>query len=366
MKVALVCDYLKEYGGAERVLEALHEVFPDAPLFTLVYAPEFLGPHRKRFSTWEVRPSFLNALPYSYKWISVYRLIAPWVFKTFDFSDYDLVIVSATGAYSPNMIKKGNATQICYCHTPPRSLYGYATARNWQENPILRVIGGVANHFLRMIDFASSKNVDHYIANSANIAGRIKKFYRKDSTIIYPPIDLPHGIRFISPEKRQYYVAGGRLARPKHFDVIIKATKELNVPLIIFGKGFAGYGDELKELAGENVEFVGEVHDEAKLELMRHAKAFIFAGEDEDFGMVPLEAMSVGTPVISYRSGGPKETIIEGKTGLFFNYLTSASLIKTIKQFETMHFDPKICREQAEKFSTDRFFREFRAFIKSL
>jgi len=366
MKVALVCDYLKEYGGAERVLEALHEAFPDAPVHTLVYAPEFLGPHKKRFAHWDIRPSFLQVIPYSYKLISLYRVIAPWVFQTFNFSEYDVVIVSATGAYSPNMIRSGKATHICYCHTPPRYLYGYATARDWQHNVVLRVIGSLANHFLRMIDFASSKHVDHFIANSQNIAGRIKKFYRRTSTVIYPPIDLPKGIRYVSSEKRQYFLAGGRLARPKHFDLIINAANELDIPLIIFGKGFAGYGEQLKQLGGKNVEFVGEVSDSAKIELMRHAKAFIFAGEDEDFGMVPVESMSVGTPVISYRSGGPKESIIEGKTGLFFSHLTVMSLVKAINQFNTMSFDPKDCREQAERFSTQRFIKEIKQFVNTI
>src|SRR3989344_1108428 len=197
MKIAIVHDYIKEYGGAERVLEALHEIWPDAPVFTSVYLPEFLGPHKDRFKDWNIRTSMAQRLPFKAKLISPLRIIAPILFKSFDFSGFDVVIVSATGAYSPNSIRTKNQErrtknplQICYCHTPPRYLYGFATAREWKNNLIFRDFGELANHFLRLIDFKSSQNVDYFIANSKNVAGRIKKFYRKDSTVIYPPIEM--------------------------------------------------------------------------------------------------------------------------------------------------------------------------------
>ena len=190
MRVALVHDYIKEYGGAERVLEALHEIWPNAPVFTSIYLPEFLGPHKNRFKNWDIRTSFLQYLPFKKKLISSFRLITPFVFKMFDFSKFDLVIVSATGAYNPNMINKKTALQICYCHTPPRYLYGFATARDWKKNLFFKVLGEIANHFLRLVDYKSAQNVDFFIANSRNIAGRIKKFYRRNSTVIYPPIEM--------------------------------------------------------------------------------------------------------------------------------------------------------------------------------
>mgnify|MGYP001558699152 CR=1 FL=1 len=359
MKVALVNDYLKEYGGAERVLEALHDMYPDAPVFTLVYSPQFLGPHKERFASWDIRQSFLRFLPFNYKFISLYRLIAPLVFKSFDFSGFDVIIVSATGAYCPNMIDKKQAKQICYCHTPPRYLYGYATAREWKKNKVLRFLGEYANHFLRMVDFTSSKHVDLFIANSENIARRIKKFYRRDSIVIYPPVVSGNDVTTIKSEKRTYFLTGGRLARPKHIDLIIQTCNDLKIPLKVFGKGFAGYGDELTQLAGSSVSFLGEVSDEEKLELMRHAKAFIFAGEDEDFGIIPVEAMSMGTPVIAYKSGGLLETVVEGKTGLFFSELTVASLAQAIKKFQKLRFDPDVCAKYAQKFS-------YKVFTKSI
>src|SRR3990172_13084850 len=201
MRIAFVHDYIKEYGGAERVLEALHEIWPTSPVFTTVYLPEFLGPHKERFKDWNIKTSFLQYLPLKEKLISPFRLVAPLVFKTFDLSKFDVVIISATGAYTPNTIKvksqpssraqvegksKVKSTvHICYCHTPPRYLYGYSTAREWKKNLIFRVIGEIGNHFLRLIDFKSSQNVDYFIANSKTVAGRIKKFYRREAEVIY-------------------------------------------------------------------------------------------------------------------------------------------------------------------------------------
>src|SRR3989338_9921246 len=243
LRIALVHDYIKEYGGAERVLEALHGIWPDAPIFTTVYLPEFLGPHKERFRDWDIRTSFMQYLPLKAKLISPFRLISPFVFKTFDFSQFDVVIISATGAYSPNAIQchpelvsgsnssgdempkqvrhdiRKGPINICYCHTPPRYLYGFATAREWKKNIAFRVMCEIANHFLRLVDFKSSQNVDYFIANSKNVAGRIKKFYRKDSTVIYPPIEMNQELRIRNQGKKDYFLAGGRIAKPKHIDL---------------------------------------------------------------------------------------------------------------------------------------------------
>lgn len=385
-------DYIKEYGGAERVLEALHEVFPDAPVFTTVYLPDFLGPHRERFAKWDIKTSFLQFFPLKSKLISPIRLVAPFVFKTFDFSKFDIIIVSATGAYSPNSIRttinnsqlttnKKKPIQICYCHTPPRYLYGFATAREWKNNPIFKVLGEFVNHFLRLADYKSSENVDFFVANSKNIAGRIKKFYRKDSTVIYPPVEIGnrkqeagsrnknHNSKFMIHDSG-YFLAGGRLARPKHVDLIIDAFVKLDLPLKIFGRGFAGFEEEIKNkianIKNTKIELLGEVSDEEKITLMQNAKAFVIAAEDEDFGITPVEAMSVGTPVIAYRSGGILETVVEEATGLFFDDLTVASLSDTIKRFEKTKFDPEYLKKHAQKFSKERFKKEILNFVKNL
>jgi len=362
MKIALVHDYLKEYGGAEKVLETLHEIWPKAPLFTIIYAPEYLGPHKKRFSKWRIKLSVLQNIPYIEKLISPVRLVAPLIFKNMDFSDYDVVIVSATGAYNPNLIKKGKAIHICYCHTPPRYLYGYPTARNWKNSPILRVLGEAANHFLRMVDYKSAQNVDYYIANSKEVASRIKKFYRKNSKVIYPPVDIPKGLS--KSKEKKYYLAGGRLARPKRVDLAIKVCTKLKLPLKVFGKGFAGYGEELRNMAGPTVEFLGEVTEKKKWELMAGAKAYFFPAELEDFGITPVEAMAAGAPVIAFRSGGVLETVIDGKTGIFFDEASVASLTKAVKKFQKSKIKSEDCIKQARKFSTERFKKEIKTFIK--
>ncbi|MDE2589598.1 MAG: glycosyltransferase [Patescibacteria group bacterium] len=360
-KVALVHDYIKEYGGAERVLEQLHEMYPQAPVFTLVYAPQFLGPHKERFKDWDIRPSFLQLIPFSYKFISLYRIIAPLVFKTFRFAGFDIILVSATGAYSPNSINKQSAKQLCYYHTPPRYLYGYATARQKSTNPILRALTEVMLHILRIVDYYSSKNVDVCIANSENVARRIEKAYRRKSVVVYPPVAVP-AIQLQQVHKN-YFLAGGRLARPKHIDLIVKTCSELNVPLKVFGKSFAGYGEEVKQVAGSSVEFLGEVSDEQRNELMRSAKAFIFAAEDEDFGIVPVEAMAQGTPVIAFASGGVLETVVDGKTGVLFEALTVESLKKAIKKFESLKISSHACYNQAKRFSRETFHKQIEKLI---
>ena len=374
LRIALVHDYIKEYGGAERVLEALHGIWPDAPIFTTVYLPEFLGPHKERFRDWDIRTSFMQYLPLKAKLISPFRLVAPLVFKTFDFSQFDVVIVSATGAYVKKFkVQNSKFKIITYCHTPARYLYGFATAREWKKNILIRVLGEIANHFLRLIDFKSSQNVDYFIANSKNVAERIKKFYRKDSTVIYPPVDMKDNkiLRYKDIKKGNYFLAGGRLARPKHIDLIVDACHKLNIPLKVFGRGFgdADIKDQISKIKNtnkkSNIEYLGEVTDEEKLELMRNARAYIFAAEDEDFGITPVEAISVGTPVIAYKSGGVVESVIEGKTGLFFDELTVENLSKAMKQFNNLTINSTDCINQAQKFSKERFKKEIKEFVES-
>ncbi len=369
MKVALVHDYIKEYGGAERVLEALHEAFPRADVYTSLYLPSYLGPHRERFASWNIRTSFLQYIPFKAKLISPFRLLSPLVFRSFDFSSYDVIITSSTGAYFPNSLNKGKAKLFCYCHTPPRYLYGYATAREWKKHAFLKAVGELVNHILRIVDFKVSENVDVYIANSEEVRARINKFYRKEAVVIYPPVEINSEFRIQNSEsktKREYFLTGGRLARAKHVDLIVRAAKELKIPLKVFGKAFAGYGEELRAIVKgqEQIEFVGEVSDEEKLLLMRGAKAFLFASEDEDFGITPVEAMGQGVPVIAYRSGGVKETVVDGETGLFFDELHTESLKKAITKLQRMKFDEKVCRKRAKEFEKAVFLKKITTLVR--
>lgn len=366
MKIAIVHDYLKEYGGAERVLEAIHEVWPKAPVFTSIYIPRFLGPHGARFDDWQIKTSFFQRFPLRSKLISPFRLIAPVVFKRFNFSKYDVILVSATGAYSPNNLSKNGAIQICYFHTPPRYLYGYQTAREWKKNIVFRALGEIANHFLRIADYNSSQKIDYAIANSEEVRLRIRRFYGIDAKIIYPPVDVPE--KFEKTEKEDFYLAGGRLARPKHTDLIIEACAKLRRPLKVFGRGFAGYEKELKDQVKNktNIEFLGEVSDQEKEDLMKKAKAYIFASQDEDFGITPVEAMGFGTPVIAFNGGGVKETVIDGKTGILYNENTVGDIMGAVERFEKERIKAKDCFNQAKKFSKERFEEKIKEFVEKV
>lgn len=396
MKIAIVHDYIKEYGGAERVLEELIRIFPQAHVYTTIFLPEYLGPHRERFEKYDIRTSFLQYIPFNAKLISPLRLLSPLAFKSFDFSSYDVILVSQTGAYFPNVVarKAGpvaahshptsstslraidgspslRATRnkrplyITYTHTTPRYLYGYVTARE-VKNGLVKFISHIVFHFLRMVDFKSSENVDQFIANSQEVKGRIEKFYRRDAVVIYPPVEI-RSSKTNSPkqEAKSYFLTGGRLARAKGIDVIVKAFNKNGLPLKIFGKGFAGFEEELRGIAKANIEFVGEVTDEQKFELMANAKAFIFASYDEDFGITPVESMGVGTPVIAYKSGGVKETVVEGISGLFYEKNTPESLNSAIKRFEGMKFETAKVKETASKFSTKEFDRKIKELINA-
>ncbi|MBP7832577.1 MAG: glycosyltransferase [Candidatus Levybacteria bacterium] len=365
MKIALVHDYIKEYGGAERVLEEFIKIYPDADIYTSVYLPEYLGPHKKRFEKLKIHTSFLQYIPFSAKLISPLRLLAPLAFKSFNLSSYDVILVSQTGAYFPNLVQKGEAKLICYTHTPPRYLYGYMTARDWKSNVFKRVIGNLMNHFLRIVDYHASQNVDQFIANSNEVAGRIKKFYRKEAIVVYPPVQAHEAMPRNANSKRDY-LTGGRLAQAKGTDIIIDAFLKNGQTLKVFGKGFAGFEEKLLARIKNkktNIEFLGEVSDEEKLKLMEDAKAFVFAAFDEDFGITPVEAMGKGTPVIAFKSGGVLETVIDSKTGLFYEPNTPNELNKAIEKFEKLKINSSDCQKQALKFSPKVFDQKIKEIV---
>lgn len=367
LRVAIVHDYLKEFGGAEKVVEALLEIWPGAPVFTAVYLPKYSGPHRKRIEKWNIIPSVLQYFPLKEKFISLFRFVAPIVFSLMDLRKFDVVIISSAGTYtSPNFVRTNKKNLlICYYHTPPRYLYGYAVANDWKNNifrKVLLVMGQIPMFFLRVLDKYAATLPDYLIANSREVAGRIKRFYNKSSTVIYPPVEIPKVKLPI--KKGNYYVIGGRVSRHKGHDIAIRAFTKLGLPLKVFGGTFASYGlKQFKKIAGPNIEFLGEVDEKAKWDLMKKAKGFIFPSEMEDFGIVPVEAMAVGTPVIALAQGGVLETVVEGKTGIFFPKRTVGSLEEAVKRFEKMKFSQQDCVDRAKKFSKERFKKEIIAFI---
>lgn len=369
IKIAIVHDYIKEYGGAERVLEELHKLFPEAPIYTAFYKSD--SEAYKRLEKANIIPSWAHFIPgFSTKLHSPLRFLAPLIWGSFDFSKFDVIIASSSWYVTRGFSKGKNTREICYCHTPPRWLYGYKTSIEFQKYWPVRVYAMVVGHFMRMYDYNAAQKVDTFIANSEEVASRIKKFYRRDSIVIYPPVSLPEASsqkrKARSSSKAGYYFVVARIVGGKGLSLAVEAAQKLNIKLKIAGVP-AGYYTEYKSLsqkALKNVEFLGHVTDEELVTLYAEAKGFLALSEDEDFGITPVESMLCGTPVIAYYGGGYKETVVDGKTGLFFKEYTLDSLINTIKKFEKTKFSAEACKKQAEKFSPEVFDRKILEVVK--
>lgn len=426
MKVAIVHDYIKEFGGAERVLEALCEIFPDAPIYTAFYDKK--GTAYGHFKNKKIIPSWAQNIPFfTSKLHSPLRFLAPLIWGSFkdELQKYDVIISSASwyvtkgfgsrchpelvsgspvrrqaSLRSGEMLKpvqhdiKKKPIEICYCHTPPRWLYGYTTSVNFQKYLPVKIYAAIVGHFMRLYDFKAAQKVDYFIANSQEVAGRIKKFYRRDSTVIYPPVGLDgRGLNvedsnlkienrssihplassvknpsstFHRPSSKDYYLIVSRIVGAKGLEIAITAAEKMGIKLKIAGTQ-AGYYTEYKNYSdkNKNIQFLGHVTDAELVDLYRGAKAFLALAKDEDFGITPVEAMSVGTPVIAFNGGGYKETIVQNKTGLLFDDYSVDGLISAIKKFESSKFNPKDCINQAQKFSKERFKKEIMDFVKS-
>ncbi len=373
MRIALVHDCLREYGGAERVVETLHEIWPEAPLYTSFVDWDALGSQGYRFREWDIRTS-----PIADNWIirkfhSPLRFLAPKIWESLDLSGYDLVISSSgwficRGAANRQPITDNQQLHICYIHHPPRNLYGYATGSSLQKYWPVRAYATVVNFFLRHYDFETAQKVDYFIANSQETARRVEKFYRRKSTVIYPPVGIMQGVALQRElqghplRKREYFICVGRLTYSKRVDLAILAANKLKIPLKIVGTG--AEERHLRSLGGPTVEFLGSVSDSELDELYAGAKALIFCALDEDFGIVPVEAMAHGVPVIALAQGGVLETVVHKKTGVLFNEPTVEALVKAIKQCNNMIIRPTLCIAQAKKFSKERFKRELKKFVE--
>jgi len=367
MKVALVHDYLKEYGGAERVLESLTEIFPSAPIYSAFFKENSIA--YEKFKHKKIIPSWAQSIPFfASKLHSPLRFLAPVIWESFDLSQYDLIISSASWYITKGFKKpfdKSHFIEICYCHTPPRWLYGYTTSVNFQKYALVRVYAAIVGHFMRLYDFKAAQKVNYFIANSKEVAGRIAKFYRRDSTVIYPPVELP---KTPDVKKQNYYFIVSRIVGGKGLDLAIEAAIKMGFKLKIAGSpsGYYSQNEQLVEKAKGKVEFLGQVTDQELAKLYKGAKAFLALAKDEDFGITPVEAMSVGTPVVAFNGGGYRETVIPGKTGLFFDEYSVDGLVKAIKSFEKMNFKSDDCIAQAEKFGKERFKKEIKEFVEKI
>ncbi len=353
LKVALVHDYLREYGGAERVVEALHEMFPDAPVYTAFVDKDSLGVHWKKFENWDIRESIASRIPFIKKLYSPLRLFSAYFFESFDFSEYD-VVISSTNMYMAKAVLTNPSTlHICYCHTPPRSLYGYSTASNWKKNILTRTIGELINFKMRQVDFFTAQRPDLFVANSEETRKRIYKYYKKNAVILYPPVEQEGSEVQKVLESDPYYLYVNRLVFAKHPEIALLACKKLGVRLKVVGSG--PMESSLQSVADKNIEFLGAVDDTELGKLYSGATALLYPVEDEDFGIVPVESMMHGVPVIAHNSGGPIETIKDGSTGILFDALTVEGLCEAIHRFEKTTFDREKVRKHALKFSKKRF-----------
>lgn len=355
MKVAISHDYLNQYGGAERVVEVLCEMFPRAPLYTLLY-------DKKRtfgyFKGKKIYASFLNRFQFAKNHHRLFIPILPLVQHSLNLKNKFDLIISSSASYAKG-IRRSAGLHICYCHTPIRYaweenyLNGYAVFKN----PISKILTGPARAWLRRWDKRAAQNVDVFLANSNFIADKIKKYYAREAVILYPPVNTNIFYRDENISQGNYYLMVGRMLHYKRFDLGIEAFNKLGLPLKIIGGG-PELG-RLKTIAKSNIEFLPFFKDVSELrKLYNGAKALIFP-QVEDFGLVAAEAQACGLPVIAYGEGGAKEIVIDGKTGLLFNEQTPEAIIGAVNKFQTQSFSRETISASAARFSKENFKKRF-------
>ena len=359
IKVAIVHDYLRTYGGGERVLEGLHNIWPKAKIFVATADYKRMDIFGDKFKKLGIRTSWAQKIPFFVKRPLLYRFLLPLIWSSIKIPKVDVVISSSGSNIAKGVRIPKGAIHICYCHTPPRFLYALETETTYLDNPLIKFITLPATAMLKFYDRRTSDKVDLFIANSENVKLRIKKVYKKDATIVYPPCSFPK--KSIKTTRGSYYLVVSRLVRYKHVDLIIRAFNKLKLPLVIIGGGKEE--NKLKKMASDNIQFLGQVSDKRLHEAYAECKALVVAAKDEDFGMTAVEAMGFGKPVVAFYSGGYKEIVVSPKTGIFFKRLTSKSLCDAINYFESRSFNPKAIKEYAKKFLEDNFKRRMKKIV---
>jgi glycosyltransferase involved in cell wall biosynthesis len=359
LKIAIVHDWLVSYAGADRVVDQLHMIFPNAPIYTLVYDKKQMP---DRFRKYDIRTTAIQKIPFATNLYKYFFTMMPLAFERLDLTPFDLVISSCSSC-SKGIITRPDAIHICYCHTPTRYIwdfyYSYLSNAGWLKRLMIPHIA----HKMRIWDKVAADRVDYFIANSKFVAQRIQKYYRRDSNVIYPCVHLNEYPIVDKPD--EYYLMVGRFTFYKRFDLGIAACTKLGKNLIVVGKGEER--KRLQAIAGPTVSFKGALSDDEIKRLYTHAKGFIFPGE-EDFGITPVEAQSAGCPVLAYGSGGALETVLAGQTGVFFYEQTVESVIQCIEHFENASclIPRSKIREHALSFSEQRFRSEIADFCRKV
>ncbi len=351
MKVAIVHDFLMQMGGAEKVVEIFHEMFPDAPVFTSAYDAKAMPDY---YRTWDIRTSFLQKLIFKKYSHRAALLLYPTAFESFDLSSYDLIL-SSSSAFAKGVITSPDAVHVCYTHAPMR--YVWSTSSYVQKERIggpLRSLLTPGLHYLRNWDSIASTRVDRYIANSSAVAKRIAKFYRRESDVIHPPVDTSRFQIADADKVQDYCIVVSRFVPYKRIDLAVEAFTRMNRPLKVVGTG--RQLKDLKKIAGPTIEFLGHVGNKELDVLMAQAKAYIMPGE-EDFGIAPVEANACGRPVVAFAAGGALDVQVDGVTGILFKEQTVDSLCDAVEKLDTIEWNPQRIRENALRFEI-KIFRE--------
>ncbi len=362
MKIALVHDYLVQYGGAERVLECFCELFPEAHIYTIVYNDKAT---HGIFKNKNIHTSFLQKIPFAKKQHRIFPLLMPAAIEQFNFSQYDIVL-SDSSSYAKGIITGPETLHICYMHTPMR--YAWDDCQKYTRDfgfpKIVKKLTPFFMNYLRVWDRVSANRADKIIANSKFVARRIKKYYQREATVINPPVDIDKFYVEKNTEKRgDYFLMVGRLIAYKRNDLAIQAFNKLKLPLKILGRG--PELKRLKKMAGPNIEFLGRISDEELAKYYANCRAFIFP-QEEDFGIVAIEAFASGRPVIAFRGGDIVEHMEEGEMGLFFNRQEVDDLVDTIRKFNDDDYDGEYIRSQVLKFDKESFKQKIKNYIEDI
>ncbi|SDT58273.1 glycosyltransferase [Bradyrhizobium canariense] len=359
MKVAIIHYWLVGMRGGEKVIEALCEMYPQADIFTHVYVPEMVS---DRIRQHRIIPTFINALPRAARMYKTYLPLMPLALEQLDLRGYDLIISSESGP-AKGIIAPSDALHVCYCHTPMRYIWNmyhdYRQSAGWVARQMMPLL----THYLRMWDVTSAARVDSFVANSATVARRIHRYYGAPSVVIHPPVDTEAFSPAAPSELGDYFLMVGELVSYKRPDLAVRAFNEMKLELVVIGGG--EMLDEIRGLAGPTVKVLGSQPFDVLKQHYARCRALIFPGE-EDFGMVPVEAMASGRPVVAYGRGGAIETVAKGLSGVFFEKQTVEDICAAVRSLSDIEIDPEKIAAHARQFGRDQFFQKMRAHIDEL